>query len=131
MQNSSGAKKTLLLALLISACCALYAQQPVIKKTTISNFHILQMKTGINLSWLAPGSSKDSHFIIEKSMDGINFREAGLIFTFEPGMPESNYIFPEKIRTDDKRFTSYRLRLVDQKGQSLYSETLTLNKIGS
>jgi hypothetical protein len=75
------------------------------------------------LTWRTVSETNVSHFEIEKSMDGINFSEAGIVFARGNEVDITTYIFSDLINTDQAGVVYYRLRSVDIDGKSQYSET--------
>ncbi len=74
-----------------------------------------------DLKWTATGA-KVNHFVIERSNDGVNFRNAALVFAFEDGAENMGYRFSDKIN-NDQTVIYYRLSVVNENGQVQYSAT--------
>jgi len=89
------------------------------KAETITNF--------TNLKWTTTTERNNSHFSIEKSLNGYDFEEIGKISGFGNSMSRLNYNFTEYTQLYGTVY--YRLKQVDFDGNSSYSYTIKL--IGS
>ena len=71
-----------------------------------------------------------SHFVVERSTDGINFSDAGVVFADGNTTEKTKYSFPDDIHNSKGALLYYRLRSVDKDGNGKYSETriIRLNK---
>lgn len=76
----------------------------------------------VDLRWVTSSEKNVSHFAVEKSTDGKNFADAGLVFAFGNTNDIMNYTFTDMINTQDK-VIYYRLRTVDADGKFDYSAT--------
>lgn len=96
----------------------------------LEEFNAQQKNGNAELIWTANRNSTASQFIVERSTDGVNFFEAGIVFS-KNGMEEAApYKFKEAIRTAAGSTVYYRIRTEDNRGNYKYSETRLL-KIGS
>ncbi|HMK24513.1 MAG TPA: T9SS type A sorting domain-containing protein [Chitinophagaceae bacterium] len=77
----------------------------------------------VDLKWVTSTEINTSHFVIEKSLDGINFSDAGTVFAFGNSTDEKNYNFTDNINVSQDAVIYYRLRTVDVDGRSGYSVT--------
>ncbi|HKC36135.1 MAG TPA: T9SS type A sorting domain-containing protein, partial [Chitinophagaceae bacterium] len=77
----------------------------------------------VDLKWVTSTEINTSHFVIEKSLDGRNFSEAGTVFAFGNTTEEKNYNFTDNINGLQAAVIYYRLRTVDVDGKSGYSAT--------
>jgi hypothetical protein len=76
-----------------------------------------------DLKWVTSTEINTSHFVIEKSLDGINFSDAGTVFAYGNSTDEKNYSFADNINVTQAAIIYYRLRTVDVDGRSGYSAT--------
>ena len=76
-----------------------------------------------DLRWTTAAEMNASHFSIEKSFDGTNFSEAGIVFANGNTTNEMHYSFTDNVNTDQASVIYYRLRSVDIDGKSEYSST--------
>ena len=83
-----------------------------------------------DLKWTTSSEINVSHFVIEKSADGINFSDAGIIFANGNATDKTNYSFSDNVSAIQSGIVYYRLRSVDVDGKSQYSETriIRINK---
>jgi Secretion system C-terminal sorting domain len=75
-----------------------------------------------DLKWTTSQEINVSHFVIEKSFDGRNFNDAGLVFAYDNTSEKANYIFSDNISNVQQGVIYYRLRSVDNDGKSQLSE---------
>ena len=76
----------------------------------------------VDLNWVTATEKNVSHFTIEKSSDGKNFSEAGLVFAMGNSTETIKYFFEDKnINTAKAGVIYYRLRSVDMDGTFEYS----------
>lgn len=76
-----------------------------------------------DLNWTTATEDNLSHFVIEKSDDGKNFTQAGVVFAKGNTTEKSNYEFLDDKTTAKQAVVYYRLRSVDRDGKVEYSET--------
>ena len=76
----------------------------------------------IDLKWTTASEKNVSHFSIEKSLDGQNYSEAGIVFAYGNSSETLKYSFTDKnINTVKAGTIYYRLRSVDIDGSYEYS----------
>ena len=96
------------------------ASQVSVKSAHITVINILERSASqVALSW-APFPGAVSHYVLERSIDGKNFQEAGVFFTGE-WLEEPVYRYTDRLR---KRYTGplfYRLRVVGMNGDEQYT----------
>ncbi len=85
-------------------------------------------ETKIILNWL-PFKGAVSHYVLERSTDGRNFQEIGLLFTGESGDEEPEYFFTDKFKHAYLGHLYYRLRVVGQEGSEIYTPPSILGVI--
>lgn len=73
------------------------------------------------LNWGTSQEKNSSHFTIEKSLDGKDFSDAGIIFSMGYSEQPQQYSFTNELRAGEKGLIYYRLKMVDLDGQSKYS----------
>jgi hypothetical protein len=79
----------------------------------------------VDLKWSTATEINVSHFVIERSYDGKNFNDAGMIFAYGNTTERKNYSFPDNVSIQSG-VIYYRLRTVDIDGKNQYSETRTI-----
>ncbi|RXK59965.1 T9SS type A sorting domain-containing protein [Lacibacter luteus] len=92
----------------------------------LNEFSVQQKNEYAELNWSVPENSTASQFIIERSTDAVNFREAGIVFS-KTGMNENvMYKFKDLVRKANTSNLYYRIRSEDEKGKYEYSEVRVL-----
>jgi hypothetical protein len=77
-----------------------------------------------DLKWTS-AEGNVSHFVVERSTDGVNFRDAAIVFAFETGTNNLTYNFSERLNdTDDVVY--YRLCTIGKGGKYVYSDIKTV-----
>ncbi|MGH2552118.1 MAG: T9SS type A sorting domain-containing protein [Chitinophagaceae bacterium] len=76
-----------------------------------------------DLKWTTANEINVSHFVVEKSTDGTNFNDAGIVFAYGNETSTANYSFTDNLSAVQSGIVYYRLRSVDIDGKSMYSET--------
>lgn len=75
----------------------------------------------VDLKWVTSSEKNVSHFVIERSIDGKNYTEAGVVFAMGNSSDRVNYAFTDNINTSSNQVIYYRLHSVDNDGKSDYS----------
>jgi hypothetical protein len=73
------------------------------------------------LKWMSDYEKDAAHFEVERSTDGRNFQQIGIVMAANSGDNRSNYQFADAI-TATKEMVYYRLKMVDINGSFEYSE---------
>ena len=76
-----------------------------------------------DLKWTTASEINVSHFVIERSTDGTNYADAGVVFANGNAVDKTNYSFSDYLINVQSTIVYYRLRSVDIDGKSQYSET--------
>lgn len=75
----------------------------------------------VALNWVT-GHEKDvSHFVVERSTNGVDYTEAGIVFAYGNSTAVQNYSFPDVLNTASKGVVYYRLKMIDNQKQYQYS----------
>jgi Secretion system C-terminal sorting domain len=90
---------------------------------TLVSFSAMLENKKADLTWTTATEINVSHFVVEKSTDGKNFNDAGMVFAFGNTTEKENYSFADNVDTDQDGVIYYRLRSVDVDGQFTYSST--------
>lgn len=77
--------------------------------------------TKADLKWVTEAEVNVSHFIIEKSTDGVNYSDAGVFFAYGTGSDKTNYSFSVSQQTNSGA-VYYRLFVTGNNGKGFYSE---------
>lgn len=75
----------------------------------------------VELNWSTSQEKNASHFTIEKSLNGTDFSDAGIIFSLGDSEQPQQYAFTDDLRTGEKGLVYYRLKMVDLDGKSQHS----------
>lgn len=79
-------------------------------------------KNKVDLTWTTATEQNVSHFVVERSTDGVNFDDAGLVFAVGNSTENVNYSFSDDISAVQSTVIYYRLCSVDNDGKTTYSE---------
>jgi len=73
---------------------------------------------GVVLSWATAKEMNASNYVIERSLDGVDYNDAGMVFTEGDGNSNQrlDYTYTDKINTAAQGLIYYRLRMVDVDG---------------
>jgi hypothetical protein len=97
----------------------LSASQPV----SVLMFQVNLKEKNALLSWTTTNHYNFSHFIIEKSNDAKNFKEATVLFAAETSSVDNSFKYKDNLLNNTEKTTYYRLKMVDVNGKASYSET--------
>jgi hypothetical protein len=75
------------------------------------------------IKWTTSAEINVSHFVIERSMDGINYKDAGVVFAYGSKVDKTNYSFSDNLDNQQPGIFYYRLVTIDADGKSLFSLT--------
>lgn len=90
----------------------------------LSSFTALLNNKKVDLKWTTASEINVSHFIIEKSTDGINYADAGMAMAYGNTSDKTNYSLSDNnINTNTATVIYYRIRSIDIDGKSQLSET--------
>ena len=88
----------------------------------LASFSAMLNKSKVDIKWTTSSEINLSHFVIEKSIDGINYADAGVVFAYGNATDLTNYSFSDNININQPAVIYYRLRSVDIDGKSKLSE---------
>jgi len=77
----------------------------------------------VDLKWTVTAENNLSHYAVEKSTDGKNFSQAGVVFASGSTTEKIDYTFTDNNVTSETNSIYYRLRSVSKDGKSELSET--------
>jgi hypothetical protein len=92
------------------------------------NFNVAREGNSAVLNWATTKEQNSSHFIIQKSSDGVNFVNAGTVNAAGNSSAQVGYSFRDEAL--DVGTTYYRLAQYDVDGEVHYSEIRSVNKEG-
>lgn len=109
------------------------AQQPYFPQPSVklASFTVKDVGTRkIQLQWVTAHEKNASHFTIERSLNGIDFLDAAIIFSSGDSDQSKSYSFTDKLKADGKGRIFYRLKMVDLQGNVSYSQVRSLRLDG-
>ena len=80
----------------------------------------------IDLKWSTETETDLSHFIVERSVDGINFSNAALVFAYGNTTAKADYSFADNISRLLSGAVYYRIISISTDGKNLSSEVLII-----
>ncbi len=83
----------------------------------------------VDLSWTTEYEKNVSHFVVERSIDGVNYTDAGMVFAYGNTTDSKNYSMHDNITSLQATVIYYRLRSVDIDGKNELS-TIRVIRIG-
>lgn len=84
---------------------------------------VLNNSSKVDLLWKTTAEVNLSHFIAEKSFDGVSYHDAGMVFAIGNNASDNNYKFTDNVAGVTSPVIYYRLRSVDNDGKVQLSET--------
>lgn len=75
----------------------------------------------VNLNWVTGKEKALSHFVIERSVNGIDYSDAGIVIANGNSNVKIDYNFADAINTKASGVIYYRLKMVDQDGRFQHS----------
>lgn len=78
------------------------------------------------LSWTTVSEINASHFVVERSLNGQDYQDAGTVFAYGSENARTEYQFQENLSAINAPVVYYRLRCVDLDSKTEYSEVRVL-----
>jgi hypothetical protein len=75
------------------------------------------------LNWITAEEVNVSHFVVERSFDGFNFSEAGIVFAIGNSSIDTKYKLDDNLSATQSSIIYYRIRTVDNDGKTELSDT--------
>ena len=82
----------------------------------------------VDLTWSTASEINVSHFVVEKSTDGTNYNDAGIVFAYGTATGKADYKLSDNIANDQAKIIYYRLRSVDIDGKGQLSATRIIRR---
>ncbi|MDP4263993.1 MAG: T9SS type A sorting domain-containing protein [Bacteroidota bacterium] len=95
-----------------------YSSPIVTLPITLESFTAVLNGSKADLKWTTSQEINVSHFVVEKSLDGKNFSDAGIVFAYGNTTERKNYSLSDNISNVQQGVIYYRLRTVDNDGKS-------------
>ena len=96
---------------------------------SLLDFSARLQSSNVSLNWITGMEKAFSHFVVERSVNGVEYREVGMIFANGNSNVKQNYAFTDAINTKAKGVVYYRLKMVDQNGSYQRSQ-IRLIRVG-
>jgi hypothetical protein len=104
-------------------------QAPRTLPVNLTSFDVSLVNKKIAATWSTSVEKDASHFVVQRSTNGVEFTDAGIIFTEGNSTASRSYSFRDPVSTSGKGVLYYRLKIVDLDGKFEYS-TIRLVKLG-
>jgi hypothetical protein len=103
---------------------------PVVKLASFTATVNNNNSNKVDLKWSTEVETNLSHIMVEKSTDGVNFKDAALVFTYGNTTSKSDYSFADNISNVKSGSVYYRLLSVNVDGSAQYSDirVVTISK---
>ncbi len=89
---------------------------------TLVNWNAMFSNNTVSLKWTTTSEKNSSHFIIERSFDGIEYSDAAMVFAAGNSDISIDYSYNDKIPAGNSGVIYYRLKMVDADGRSKTSD---------
>jgi hypothetical protein len=89
----------------------------------LESFTAMLVNKHADLKWVTSSEINVSHFAVEKSTDGKNFTDAGMVFAYGSTSAKVSYNFSDNLSAETSSVVYYRLRSEDIDGKAQYSDT--------
>jgi hypothetical protein len=84
---------------------------------TLASFTATKSDSKVVLNWSTSMEKNVSHFSVERSTDGANYSQVGIVMTDDNSNQVKKYSFSDDIKNVDKQIVYYRLGTIDMDGQ--------------
>lgn len=92
-------------------------QAPRTLPVNLTAFDVSLVNKKIAATWSTSVEKDASHFVVQRSTDGVEYTDAGIIFTEGNSSTSRSYSFRDPVSTNSKGVLYYRLKMVDLDGQ--------------
>jgi hypothetical protein len=84
---------------------------------TLINWSAVYTNNNIALKWTTTSEKNASHFIIERSFDGVDYSDAAMLFAVGNSSISNNYAYNDKVPAGNSGVIYYRLKMADMDGR--------------
>ena len=84
---------------------------------TLINWSAVYTNNNIALKWTTTSEKNASHFIIERSFDGVDYSDAAMLFAVGNSSISNNYAYNDKVPAGSSGVIYYRLKMADMDGR--------------
>jgi hypothetical protein len=110
-------------AILVYNCCDSFITcDSVLLPLVLLEFTAELSDGDVKLQWTTAQESRVSHYVIERSNDGLTFEAVGTLASQNAGFQPVNYAYEDALGAG--RLAYYRLRVVDNMGMVSYSDVV-------
>ncbi len=99
----------------------------VILPLTLVSFTAIKQNTTALLKWQTVNEINTSHFIVQRSTDGVSFTNIGKVAAANLGKQSNTYSFTDEISAVKADKIYYRLQIADNDGKIAYSSITSIN----
>ncbi|MEO6314214.1 MAG: T9SS type A sorting domain-containing protein [Chitinophagaceae bacterium] len=85
---------------------------------TLVNWSAVYTNNNIALRWTTTSEKNASHFIIERSFDGVEYSDAAMLFAVGNSAISNDYSFNDKVPAGNRGVIYYRLKMTDMDGRT-------------
>jgi hypothetical protein len=89
---------------------------------TLINWNATYANSNVSLKWSTTIEKNASHFMVERSTDGVDYTDAAMIVAAGNSEITRNYSFTDKIPAGNTGVIYYRLKMVDMDGRTKTSD---------
>ena len=89
----------------------------------LMSFNAKLDKQTVFLNWATQQEKNFNHFLLERSIDGKEFKQTALVFADDNGALQKEYGYKDALNNITKGIIYYRLKMVDIDGKYKYSST--------
>ena len=118
-------RNSLFALILIAGCLSQVSAQVVYS----SNLEATEHELGNLLQWTTSLETNSKSFIIEKSLDGVNYSKIATVDALGNSNENKSYVYLDMDLSSKNQKLNYRFRQVDLDGTSSYSKVAMLNKM--
>jgi hypothetical protein len=94
-----------------------YQAAVIILPVTLINWSAACTNNNIALKWTTTVERNASHFIIERSFDGIEYADVAMLFAAGNSDINNNYAYNDKVAAGNSGIIYYRLKMADMDGR--------------
>lgn len=120
-------KAVLFLAVISFSSAASAGNGTPVKATAFTAAINTNNNSRVDLKWSTETENNLSHFIVERSTDGVTYSNAALVFAYGNSTEKSNYVFADNISKVQTATVYYRISSFGADGNSQYSDVKVIS----
>ena len=94
---------------------------PIILPVKLYSFNAIIDNSNVELSWITEQEINASHFEVERSLNGKDYKQIAMVFAAGSSNDKVNYKYSDDIAAISNGVINYRLKMVDIDGKYTYS----------